>query len=54
MKSTSEISDADKKQVEKEILEATPKSGDEFTVPVALTVFWLKRDGKWIIVQYHN
>ena len=32
----------------------TFKSGDEVTMPYALTMLLVKRDGKWKIAHYHN
>ena len=32
----------------------TFKSGDEVTMPYALTILLVKRDGKWKIAHYHN
>jgi len=37
-----------------EVTTITFKSGGEVTMPYALTMLLVKRDGKWKIVHYHN
>ncbi len=32
----------------------TFRNGAEFKIPYALTIFLVKRNGVWKIVQYHN
>ncbi|MFN8254045.1 MAG: nuclear transport factor 2 family protein [Bacteroidales bacterium] len=36
------------------IVTVTLKSGEEYTLPAAFTVFWVKKEGKWKIVHCHN